>query len=284
MMCRWLSLFMIVVAPMLLTGCWSQKELTDLALVSAMGVDREENGKYVVTFQIVNPGNVAAMQKGGGQEVPITVYSVTGDSIVEASKKATNQVSRRLYYPHANLVVFGEELVKEEGFGTILDAIDRDQEFRTTTTIVIARGTSAADIVNRLTAIDKIPANKVIKSLKFAEERWGEFIDVNVQEVIKDLISPGREPIISGVKAPGKNKGEKIEGLQKTSPGSQIQTSGIAVIKDAKLIDWLEEETARGTMFVLDKVQSTAVNVDWEEKKKRFPMKWFGRKQKSQPI
>src|SRR3954469_19448152 len=81
--------FMLIIGSLLLTGCWSQKELTDLALVSAMGIDLDEKGKYVVTFQIVNPESVAAGKQGGGQSAPVSVFTVTGNNIVEASKKVT---------------------------------------------------------------------------------------------------------------------------------------------------------------------------------------------------
>ncbi len=57
------SLFLLLMTIMmvLLTSCWSKKELTDLALVSAMGIDKTKEGRYELTFQIINPGNVAGL-------------------------------------------------------------------------------------------------------------------------------------------------------------------------------------------------------------------------------
>ena len=78
-----------------LTSCWSKKELTDLAIVSAMGIDKTKDGRYHITLQIINPGNVAGIQGGGGtQSPPITIYSASGDNIVEASRRASGRISR----------------------------------------------------------------------------------------------------------------------------------------------------------------------------------------------
>ncbi len=267
---KWSFLCLMLTVIVLLSGCWSNKELTDLAFIAAFGIDKNEEGRYVGTFQIVNPGNVAGGLQGGGggERPPVTVYTATGDNLVEVSRRASGKVSRRLYYAHANLVVIGDELAKEEGINNIFDALDRDPEFRKTATVVIAHDTKAADIVKTLTPVDKIPANKVIKTLQFAEKRWGEHMNVNIQEVIKSLVSPGKEPVITGFQLIGKTKqATKLENIQESTPEAALQASGLAIFKEGKLIDWLQGETARGTVWGLDKIQATDVNINWGGKK-----------------
>ncbi|MED3810508.1 Ger(x)C family spore germination protein, partial [Priestia megaterium] len=67
-------LLLMTTMTLLLSSCWSKKELTDLAIVSAMGVDKTKDGRYTVTLQIINPGNVAGGLVGGGgtQSPPVT--------------------------------------------------------------------------------------------------------------------------------------------------------------------------------------------------------------------
>lgn len=260
--------FLLLTSIIILSGCWSHKELTDIALVAALGIDRSEEGKYKVTFQLVNPGNVEQGKQGGGQATPVTVFSNSGDNLVEASRRATQNIPRRLYYAHTNLIVISEKLAKEEGINTIFDAFERDPEFRTTTTVVIANNTTAESIVNTLTPMEKIPANKVIKTLKSSEKRWGGFMNVTIQDVIRDLVSQGKEPVISGFTISGNvEKGKKLEGIQQTSPEASLKAKGLAVFKDGRLIDWLKGETARGTTLILNKISATAENIDWNGKK-----------------
>lgn len=176
-------------------------------------------------------------------------------------------MSRRLYYAHTNLVVISEDLAKEESISSILDSLERDAEFRSTAIIVIAQGEKAADIVKVLTLIDKIPANKVIKTLKFTERTWGENISVSMQEAIKTLVSPGKELVVSGFRISGDvEKGKKMENTQQTEPSSLLYAGSLAIFKQGKLTAWINGETARGSVFLLDKLNASAIDVKWEEK------------------
>lgn len=174
-----IMLLSIIVLP----GCWDKRELTDLAIISAIGIDRTNEGNYVLHFQIINPGNVAGGLQGGGagDRPPVSVYSIVGDNMTEALRKASMKVSRRLYFAHTNLVVISEKLAREEGLNFVLDNLDRDTEFRTTATIVIAHKTKAENIVKTLTPIDKIPSNKVNKTLDFTQAQYGRVIKTNIK-------------------------------------------------------------------------------------------------------
>ncbi|MDM8147281.1 Ger(x)C family spore germination protein [Priestia megaterium] len=264
-------LLLMILVTVLLSSCWSKKELTDLAIVSAAGIDKTKDGRYHLTLQIINPGNVAGGMQGGGggtQSPPITIYSASGDNIVEASRRASGRISRRLYYAHANLVVIGEKLARESGLNPLIDVLDRDPEFRNTATMVIANHSTAADVVKTLTPVDKIPANKVLKTLEFTERKWGENVKTSVQEVIKSLESPGRGTVVSGFRLDGDpQQAQKLDNLQESAPEATLRASGIAVLKQGKLVDWLYKEPARGTVWILDKIQGTDININWGGRK-----------------
>jgi spore germination protein KC len=266
---RFLLLLVFFSNTLLLSGCWSKSELTDLAIVAALGIDKNEEGRYVGTLQIINPGTVAGgMQGGAGSQGPsVSIITGTGDNIVELSRRTSRKLSRRLYYAHTNLVVISEELAKEESISSILDPLERDAEFRSTAIIVIAQGTKASNIVKVLTAIDKIPANKVIKTLKFTERTWGENISVNMQDAIKTLVSPGKELVVSGFRLSGDaNTGKKVDNTQQTEFSSFIYAGSLAIFKNGKLTDWIDGEAARGSVFLLDKLNASAIGVKWEGK------------------
>lgn len=54
---------LLIISLIPLSGCWSRKELNDLALVMALGIDLVPEG-YAVTVQVMNPGE-SGNQKGG---------------------------------------------------------------------------------------------------------------------------------------------------------------------------------------------------------------------------
>ncbi|WML44219.1 Ger(x)C family spore germination protein [Neobacillus sp. PS3-40] len=251
----------------LLSGCWNQKELTDLAIVIAMGVDKGKDKRFDVTFQLVNPGNVSSGQNGGGQGLPIAVYKSSGDTLTEAARNATKKISRRLYYAHANLLVISEELARE-GILNIIDALERDPEFRTTTEMIIAKDTTAEEVVTTLTILDKLPVTKITKELQNTEKMLGENIAVNIDDFVAGLISTGKNPIVSGYMVSGdKRKARKAENLTQTTTMAYLEADGLALFKHGKLIGWMKNKKARGVVWVLNKIKSTDINIDWKGNK-----------------
>ncbi|MDR6123829.1 spore germination protein KC [Bacillus sp. SLBN-46] len=259
-------LILLLLLPVL-SGCWNQKELTDLAFVMALGIDKGKEKKFNLSFQLVNPSNVSSGQTGGGNGLPIAVYKSSGDTITEAARNATKKVSRRLYYAHTNVVVISEEVAKESLL-YVLDALDRDPEFRTTTELVIARGSKAEDIVTTLTILDRLPVTKITKQIKFSESMLGENISLNIDDFLIGLLSKGKQPIANGYRLVGdKPKARKAENLQKTTTDAFLQSDGLAVFNKGILRGWINHDKARGIVWVLDKVQSTDININWEGKK-----------------
>ncbi|WP_158736337.1 Ger(x)C family spore germination protein [Alteribacillus sp. YIM 98480] len=262
-------IILLLMNMIFLSGCWSNRELPDLALVSALGIDKAENGQYVGTIQVINPGNVAGgegTQATGSESTPITTYTASGGNLTEVNRHVSSQVSRRPYYAHTNLLVIGEKLAREEGIAKIFDALERDPEFRTTTKAVIAtNNTKAEDIISTLTTIDKIPSNKVIKTLESTEQILGQHMNVDTRDVLSKMATPDQAPIITCFSMEGdENQGKSLENIQATVPEARLQASGIAVLKDGKMIDTITEDVSKGTMWVLNKIKATAVSIDWK--------------------
>ncbi len=261
---------MLLLLP-ILSACWNQKELTDLAFVMALGIDKGKNKKFELSFQLVNPGNVVQGQSGGvggGGGLPIAVYKSEGDTLTEAARNATKKVSRRLYYAHTNVVVISEEVAKESML-YVLDALDRDPEFRTTTELIVSRGSTAEEIVTTITILDKLPVNKITKQLKASESMLGENMRITIDDFLTGLLSKGKQPILNGYRLIGnKPKARKAENLQKTTTDAYLSSDGLAVFKDGKLHGWIGNDRARGVIWILNKLKSTDIIVNWNGKKK----------------
>ncbi|MCM3389872.1 Ger(x)C family spore germination protein [Ureibacillus chungkukjangi] len=265
-----ISLYLLIASISFLSGCWSQKELNELAIISAMSIDKNEDGQYIKTIQLINPSNVAGgLQGGGGGQSPaVTVYTATGDSVLEAHFNASSKISRKLYHAHANLIVLSEEVAKEDGLENVLDAFEREPEIRSTTRLVIAHNTKAGDLLKSLTGVDKIPAEKVNGTLEFTEQSRGANMEVSLQDVIKVLTAEGKEPVISGFSMKGDiEKGKKMENIQKSELDTTLEADGLAIFKEGKLIDWYQDDMAKGVLWVLDKIKETDVELDRDGKK-----------------
>lgn len=280
-------LVILFLGLILLSGCWSKKELTDIAIISAFGIDKNDKGQYVGTIQVINPGNVTGGQQDGGSSFgpPVNVYTETGNNLTEVSRKFSTSISRRLYYAHTNLVVVGERLAREDGILHLFDAMDRDPEFRITSEVIIAQDMEARDIVRTITPIDKIPSNKVIKTLKSTEKNWGTHLRANMKDVLNSLVSEGKEPLLTGFRIKGEiDQAMKLANIEETTPKAVLEADGIALFRDGKLVDWLHGNTARGTIWILDKIEKTDVNIDWQGYEEAIAFEVIRQKTKILPI
>lgn len=274
-MVRKLLLVLISGSILFMGGCWNKTELSELAFVMAVGVDKaEDDDKFEFTYQIVIPNNIQLGQSGiGGEGVPIVTYTAISESLFEGTRAVSETFSRRLYFAHTAVAVFGEDVAKN-GMKEVLDLMEREPEFRTTTEVLIAKNVKAKDVVSVLTPLEKIPAEKITKAIKVSERSWGEAFEVDIDEVVRALVAEGREPTISGVTVEGdESAGQKKEDLEKVELSAYLKVEDLAVFKDGKFNSWMEGKKARGVSWVLDKVKTTAVNTEWEGKEKAVNLK-----------
>src|SRR5687768_2804645 len=107
------SAVVVLVLLVLLAGCGKQ-ELNQMALVMAVGLDKDKSGTYRVTAQIVRPadarGSTGAPSGGTGE--PVWTASAEGRSIFEAIRNLSRFSSRRVFWAHNKVIVVGEELAK----------------------------------------------------------------------------------------------------------------------------------------------------------------------------
>lgn len=237
-----------------LTGCWSVKELTDIAIVSALGIDMTEDG-YRVSVQIVNPGEIAA--KKGGSGLGMTVFAAEGRSIAEAVRKLTTVTPRKPYLSHLRVVILGEEVAKA-GIRKPLDFLSREHEMRTDFVIAVAKGMKSEDQLKVLTPMEKISANKIISTIETAEKNWAPTKIVLLDELIGSLVSDGKEPVITGLEIIGDPEtGSRIENVQRVKAATTIKTDSLGVFKGDKLIEWLDESESKGFNYITDNINKT---------------------------
>ncbi|ASA20396.1 Ger(x)C family spore germination protein [Paenibacillus donghaensis] len=266
---KWMkSILICLCSASLLTGCWNSRELNDLSIVTGIAIDRvPDSQEYQVTFQIVNPVSTSASMGAGMGQPTIISYSSTDSTLFGALRKTSRKASRQLFFAHTQLVVIGESLARE-GLGEIFDIFERSHELRLGTGVLICRDTDAAAVIKILMPTMSIPAVGLLKKAKNTSRLWGENIDVDVFELIRGITGAG-DLVISGVGIKGNPvEGRKKSNLEESEVKTLVVMSGLAIFKDGRLQDWLEGPQARGTMWVLDKMKETNINIDSGEVQK----------------
>ncbi|MEH7334738.1 Ger(x)C family spore germination protein [Neobacillus drentensis] len=263
---KFLLIIISLCSLFLLTSCWNRKELNELAIVVGMGIDIVDD-KFVVTVQVVNPGEIAESQGGGGKS-PVVVYQEKGNTLFEAIRRITTVSPRKLYFSHLRLLVLGEEFAKK-GIAKTLDLLSRDPEMRTDFYIVIAKNKKAGDILKIVTTMERIPAQKVFESLLSSEKAWATTIQITMDQLIYDIISEGISAKLTGIKLiGGVQEGENLENTQQTKPNAFLKYDSIGVFRKDKFIGWLSENESKGLNYALGNVTSTVVTIPCPQKGK----------------
>ncbi|SFG15308.1 spore germination protein KC [Halobacillus alkaliphilus] len=265
---------LVVGVSVLLTGCWNSKEINELAIVTTMGIDQaEEDGRFEVTIELANPPEVAGGSQSSGRASTATVYSATGDTLISAIRRIVQQTPREPFFPYTQSIVFGEELARS-GIQDTFDLLERNQEFRTTPRVLIARGHTAKEVIKILSPLEKIPAKKLVKTSEISGKSLGETITVKVFEFVDQITSESAEPLVGGVSIIGdKEQGTGVSNIEDTEPNALIKSEGLAIFKDGHLKRWVEKEDARGMLWVVNKIESTIINLDCNQEASALSIK-----------
>ncbi|NRD80107.1 Ger(x)C family spore germination protein [Bacillus sp. BRMEA1] len=252
---------MISILTVFLTGCWNRRELNELGIALAMGFDKAKNGEIHVSVQVVDPGMISQQKGGGGQGAPVTIYSADGKTVFEAIRKMTKDSPRKIYPSHLRMLIISESLARD-GIGNVLDLLSRDWELRSDFFIAIAKNMKAEQILRVSTPIEKIPANKMYQSLETSSNAWAPSRAVTLDDLIADIISKGKQPVLTGIYVKGDPKmSEALENIQEMDPKARLQYNSLAVLRFDKLIGWLTDDESKSYNKITNNLKSTVVNI-----------------------
>jgi len=239
----------LLIFPLLLTGCWSNRDLSDMNIVAGVGLDRTEDGKVLLTVQVVEPGAIQSTSSGnaeggGPQPKPVFVESYEGETVFEAVRGILSIVDKKLFFSTAQVLILGEKL-SQDGIEEAMDFFQRDNEMDYLMDVLVAKDVTPREILEIETDIDAIPAIYIKGTIENTVLR-GTVKKTTLIDLIKDMISNGRQLAIGQIS----KAGEK-----------EVRTEGLAVFKGGKLAGWLDPRETRGYLFAIDKIESAIVNV-----------------------
>lgn len=242
----------------LLTGCYNYREVNNLAITSAIGIDKEGE-EYITTAQVVttkkSTGNVNA-----SENIPSIVYSSKGKTIQEALRKTVLESPKRLYASHLEILVIGESLAKE-GIEEILEFFFRDPEIRMQFLVVIAKNASAEDVLECLTPLETISAQNIRNTIETDMEFLGTTKIITFEDMMKDYLNERIELLLPTVEIINNTEEkDKLESLEEVNSQSEIKLSGLAAFQKDKLIYFLDNEESIYANMIMNKIENTIIN------------------------
>ncbi|HZG86637.1 Ger(x)C family spore germination protein [Paenibacillus sp.] len=244
MMLRRAALALLALA--LLPGCWDQKELNEVAVVIGVGVDQGEKQRFEVTAQVIKPTAQAKAGGGGGSELPTWSLTASGETFLDAISELNRISPRRLYWPHLQIIIFGEELAKE-GIAPVITWFEKSRDSRSGTYVVVTRG-RAEDILNKRIELGNIPAKAMADMIANAEIRQLPARKMTLRKLTGVLSSPGVD-IAVDVIDPREIRG-KVEAYS---------LEGAAVFDKDRLVEYITDEAVHGLAIAHNTYANTTI-------------------------
>ncbi|HET7658435.1 MAG TPA: Ger(x)C family spore germination protein, partial [Bacillales bacterium] len=238
----------------LLSGCWNQIEVDQLAIVTAIGLDKNKDGKIQFSAEIVAPREVAGGGGGGqqssggrGSGYQKIVRSASGETLASAIENLQEKVPRKIFLGQTEVVVIGEALARS-GFRGQLDYLSREPESRLNLYPFVCKG-KARDILQIAPTLETQLSNVLANESDFERKRR-----MTLNDLLQELGRPEETAVIPWV--------------QMTAAQSFPYIKGEAILKKGKLIATTGKKGTKGLSWLRNDLSETNIDVNLGSKGK----------------
>lgn len=236
------KLFVVFILICLNTGCWNYRELDQVSIVEAIGIDKIDDS-YSISVQVLNTStlNTNSSSSSSPSESPFTIYEAIGNTIDEALERILYVCPKQLYLGQMNLLAISEEVAKE-GISNIFDFFMRNIEVRKIFPTVIVKGDNAIEALKVIPPIETINSLNTKSIIETNKKLTGLTGNVLFDEVLMCYYVEGRNMTISAIEIikPERNSGD-LDNLKEAEDSSKIKVIGVASFLKDKIVGYLED-------------------------------------------
>lgn len=261
---RWKAGRMVVVRillfflafSLLLSGCYDEREIDELAYPMAIGLDLGEANILRLTLQLAAPLAVGGGGEngggGGGKSESSSIITVDTPSLYSGLNLINNIISKEINVSHAKVIVISQRLA-EEDLSNYLHAIERGREFRPDIFVIISNCPANEYLENVKPTLESNPSKyyELLLGKKFTSFypsiRMNEFYFRSESDCIQPvaiLSDLGKYKSVDQLKGAGEEDNSAIRRLEGLYEAGNIpivaqqknEVMGMAVFKKGKMI------------------------------------------------
>ena len=118
----------LLIVVFMFNGLKDARQLNELSILSAVGIDINEEGEYIVTSQVLNTQKTDSSSGSSGGGTSVVTYETQKKSVHEALRSTIEKVPNKLYIAHLELLLISEEAAKNNDLLDTIDFFLRDNE------------------------------------------------------------------------------------------------------------------------------------------------------------
>jgi len=207
-----LLLFSIFLLSVLCGGCWENNEISQQAIVLAMGIDSAPKDKLQVSVQIPIAEKNLSPLAGGEAESRKSFYVISkeADSVFSSITGLQGNTSKDIFYGQLKVLVINTEIA-QRGILEVIDLVQRHPEIPPQMVIVLTKG-KAADILKAELSSNEVPAFAIHDSL-LSPDKYDAVYSLRVWQIARSIINGSEDVFIPFIYFDQQEKALTIQGL-----------------------------------------------------------------------
>ena len=238
-----LKMMIVTVLVGFMSGCSELEEVEERGFVvgAAYDIVKEKKSNPIMkgTYQMVLPSKLAQQNgQGGGEDKNYINVSAKADSVFEQIRMIAKKVSRTLFFPHIQVIIFSEELLANPYvLQNTLDVFIRDHEMRRNIRLFVSAKNAEA-ILKQSAKPENLPAQYIDMLAEHPPKNAQMIEAVRIGEVQGKMIA---------------NRSFALPLLGLTKQGVQMEGAALFRGKDNKCVGTLNGEQTLGMNYIIGK-------------------------------
>ncbi len=246
------QIFILITCLFFLTGCWSNQELDDVAMVHGVGLDQAD-GMLNTSVEIIRPAGQGGEQSEGQESGQHLILTRQADTLLEGARELIRYAKRRLSFEHTRAWVIGTRLAEDEHFIQTLDTIRRDQMLRLNSYLFVTEE-DPSEVLQTETLYENLMAIELVSGLDQISY-ISDYSPLRIRELYRLLEGPVPNAYLPMI---------TIEDV-----GNQRITAidGTAVINQNRMVGVMTSEESIGLNWLIDRVEGGDISVSLGEER-----------------
>ena len=245
------------------------QEINKLDFVQVAGLDYDElNRKYTISTASAKnqpssgSGDMGSNNEGSNTGNENNLFVSQGESFYDADQNFDLVCNQNIFFGHSKCILLGEDIVKKQDIGGLLDFFVRNHQNRLDVDVVIVRGMTANELMLVVLSGGEDISTKAGTLLEVAgEQSYSQ--KISLYELV-DMLNNKYESSYLPFMFVYNNILDKPE-----KKGDQdVKIDGYAIIKNMRLFGYIENKTARGVNWIINKIKTGVLVVKDDTGKK----------------
>lgn len=233
------KIILLILPLIFLTGCQNYRELNELAIATAIEVDKIDN-EFHLLVQVANPKN--QNDASSANQPQFVTYEASGQTLQQAFRNIVQESSRKIYGMHIQLLVITENIAKED-LQSMLDFFFRNVEIRKEFYVIVDTSKSDDKLLKVLTPVTNLSSQSIMDTLETNNRFLGISNLVTFNDLMDSYLDDNKELVLPTIYMTGNyEEGKNEEILKETDTETKIFLGNMAIFKDEKLLGYLTKE------------------------------------------